>query len=181
MDAARQREMPAALRHAPPVPTRTPLSFGSVGDDLAERLVINATSVPLVAQPGLAGDAQIMELVRGDEVAVLERDEGWLNVLTPTGAAGWIQSIVAGSGEVVDGHAGPTPASARPVPASPQVQAPIDLAALFAAARAQGPTPVHQAAEPPSEAPPDPDSDAPSGRDRTRSPRQRPRQDPGPA
>jgi len=117
MDVGQHRVLPAAVLRAPSHP-RTTLTFGSVPDDLDDRRTITAQAANLFGEPGDGGGQPLLRLERGDEVAILDRDEGWLNVLTPTGVAGWLPAADL---------------EARPVIAIAAPDAPLDLADLLAA------------------------------------------------
>jgi hypothetical protein len=92
MDQARvARVMPAALQPAPP--RRTPLTFGGTSADLSDRRLIRSAVVGLLDQPDPVG-RHVAELEHGDEVEILETVEPWANVLTPTGLAGWLPTVV---------------------------------------------------------------------------------------
>ena len=92
MDQARTtRVMPAALQPAPP--RRTPLTFGGTTADLSDRRLIRSAVVGLLDQPDPVG-RHVAELEHGDEVEILETVEPWANVLTPTGVAGWLPTVV---------------------------------------------------------------------------------------
>ena len=144
VEVGHHRELPAALQYAPPVPTRTPLAFGSLAGDLDDRLTIHVPTVDLVGQPGGAGPERIDRLERGDEVAVLDRVDDWLNVLTPTGVAGWIPAGAASAATSSPGEAPVAPVWPTPAPggwssAPAAADAPLDLAALLAAGRRHDP------------------------------------------
>jgi len=135
-----QRALPA-VRHLAPPPARAPLAFGGVPADLNDRRLVIA-SVGLLDQPDDAGGRQLVQLERGDEVAIMDREAGWLNVVTPTGEAGWLQeTALAANAEDLERSAPPLswPQGAAPgVPfpsAAPRPDEPVDLAALLAAGR----------------------------------------------
>jgi hypothetical protein len=71
---------------APP-PARAALAFGGVPNDLDDRRLVQAAGVGLLDQPGADLGRRLTLLERGDEVAIIDRDGDWLNVLTPTGEA----------------------------------------------------------------------------------------------
>ncbi len=135
-----QRALPAVRQLAPP-PARAPLAFGGVPADLDDRRLVIA-SAGLLDQPDEAGGRRLIELERGDEVAIMDREPGWLNVLTPTGEAGWLrETALAANAEDLERSAPPLswPQGATPaVPfasAAPRPDEPLDLAALLAAGR----------------------------------------------
>jgi hypothetical protein len=158
VEVGQRRVMPAALRYSPP-PSRTPLAFGGVPDDLGDRGVIGA-GVDLIDQPDQAAGQRVVGLEPGDEVAILDRGGGWLNVLTPTGAAGWLPSAAV-SGRPVDIAAPDWSAQPAAAPrATPSVgEEPLDLADFLAARRSLEPIP------------PTPAEDEPPGPLRSRRPR----------
>lgn len=74
-------------------PARTARLFSERIDEVVERMVVRYDRVALLDRPDEAlGRTQEM-LDQGDEVGVLERDEIWANVTTPTGLAGWIPAM----------------------------------------------------------------------------------------
>ena len=147
MDQARARVMPEAFRLSPPA--RVPLTFGGAPADLSDRRVIlSAAAVGLLAQADAAG-RRLAELEHGDQVEILETEGQWANVLTPTGLAGWLPTVVlaeltggtVGSGRQTDVDAALDARPGEPaVPATPTTPAtpadqPLDLAAYLAARR----------------------------------------------
>ena len=149
MDQARvARVMPVALQPAPP--RRTPLTFGGTTADLSDRRLIRSAVVGLLEQPDPVG-RHVAELEHGDEVEILETVEPWANVLTPTGLAGWLPTVVlidpaagaAASGVEaalaagLDPRLDPRLESPPEQPGSPTspADAPLDLAAYLAARR----------------------------------------------
>ena len=86
---SRDRVLPAAAWVAPPS-GRAPLAFGGAPADLSERRRIQWEGFALLDQPDEATGRRLLELERGDEVAILDHDDRWVNVLTPTGVAGWL-------------------------------------------------------------------------------------------
>jgi hypothetical protein len=145
VDQARvARVMPAALQPAPP--RRTPLTFGGTTADLSDRRLIRSAVVGLLDQPDPAG-RHLAELEHGDEVEILETVEPWTNVLTPTGLAGWLPTVVlidpaaavaaSGVGAALAAGLDPGLEAPRKEPGSPASPAdePLDLAAYLAARR----------------------------------------------
>ncbi|TAK01441.1 MAG: hypothetical protein EPO36_05270 [Chloroflexota bacterium] len=151
-----ERALPLGLRIAGP-PARTPLAFGGAPADLDDRRLVRHDGVALLDRPDEAGGRRLSQLERGDEVAVLEREAGWVNVLTPTGEAGWLpEAVLATSGAAQersratpDRHAMASGAAASSVagsritasPAAAPPDEPLDLAALLAAGHRGGPEP----------------------------------------
>jgi len=88
-DESRDRIMPATAWVAPP-PARAPLAFGGVPSDLSDRGRIRSEGFGLLDQPDDDIGRRVFDLEGGDEVAILDRDGRWVNVLTPTGIAGWL-------------------------------------------------------------------------------------------
>jgi hypothetical protein len=92
-----ERALPLGLRVAGP-PARTPLAFGGAPADLDDRRLVRLDGVALLDRPDEADGRRLSQLERGDEVAVLEGEAGWVNVLTPTGEAGWLpEAALAGT------------------------------------------------------------------------------------
>ncbi|HEX4897083.1 MAG TPA: hypothetical protein VFV53_01840, partial [Candidatus Limnocylindrales bacterium] len=151
MDQTRARVLPAALQPIPP--RRTPLAFGGSADDLSRRRIVRSAAVGLLDQPDAAA-RHVAELEHGDEVEILETIEPWVNVLTPTGLAGWLPTVVlidpaanaaasrveaalaAGLDPRLDPRLG-APAEEPGSPTSPADE-PLDLAAYLAARRHTG-------------------------------------------
>jgi hypothetical protein len=145
IELGQHRTLPAHMV-APP-PARAALAFGGVPNDLDERRLVQAASVGLLDQPGADVGRRLTQLERGDEVAIIDRDGDWLNVLTPTGEAGWLpESALAAGDEALGasvhpawqtaGHAAESSAASTPT------DQPFDLAALLAAGRPRDPGPV---------------------------------------
>jgi hypothetical protein len=150
MDQTRVRVLPAALQ---PIPTRrAPLAFGGTSADLSDRRVVRSAAVGLLDQPDPAAQ-HVTELEGGDEVEILETVGLWANVLTPTGLAGWLPTVVLA--EPVEGTAGPSleigddagfgaalkVRYAEASVAATPIDEPLDLAAYLAARRHTDPRP----------------------------------------
>jgi hypothetical protein len=135
MDQARvARVMPAALQPAPQ--RRTPLTFGGTTADLSDRRLIRSAVVGLLDEPDPVG-RRVAELEQGDEVEILETVELWANVLTPTGLAGWLPTVVLaepGAGTAPEAGVDVGSGVALDPPHAP-VDEPLDLAAYLAARR----------------------------------------------
>ena len=69
------------------------LAFATPGDSATERLVVRYDLVQLLDRPDEALGVPHGELNSGDEIDVLERDDIWTRVQTPTGRAGWIPTM----------------------------------------------------------------------------------------
>jgi hypothetical protein len=148
MDQARARVLPAALQPIPP--RRAPLAFGGTAADISDRRVVRSAVVGLLDQPDAAA-RHVAELEHGDEVEILETVDLWANVLTPTGLAGWLPTVVlidpaadaAASGVEaalavgLDPRLDPRLEAPPEEPSIPTSQAdePLDLAAYLAARR----------------------------------------------
>ncbi|MEW5992539.1 MAG: hypothetical protein AB1736_14515 [Chloroflexota bacterium] len=132
---------PPVARHVVAPPARAPLAFGGVPTDLDDRRVVRIAGAALLDRPDEATGQRVLELEPGDEVAILDRENGWLNVLTPTGVAGWLSEaqLPDATGAVPPPASRPEPA-VGPVPGSPVAapDEPLDLAALLAAGRPDG-------------------------------------------
>jgi hypothetical protein len=145
VEVGQHRTLPAHMV-APP-PARAALAFGGVPNDLDDRRLVQAAGVGLLDQPGADLGRRLTQLERGDEVAIIDRDGDWVNVLTPTGEAGWLpESALAAGGEALGASgqpAGPTEGQTLgPRAASTPPDQPFDLAALLAAGRPRDPGPV---------------------------------------
>ena len=149
MDQTRARVLPAALQPIPP--RRAPLAFGGTAADLSDRRVVRSAAVGLLDRPDGAA-RHVAELEHGDEVEILETVEPWTNVLTPTGLAGWLPTVVlmdpatnaAASGVEAALAAGLDPRLDPRLEAPPEesgspttspADEPLDLAAYLAARR----------------------------------------------
>jgi hypothetical protein len=148
MDQMRARILPTALQPAPP--RRTPLTFGGTTADRSDRRLIRSAVVGLLDQPDPVG-RHVAELEHGDEVEILETVEPWANVVTPTGLAGWLPTVVlidpaadaaasgveaalaAGLDPRLDPRLGAPPK--EPGSAASPADEPLDLAAYLAARR----------------------------------------------
>jgi hypothetical protein len=80
------------------------LAFATPGDAVTERLVVRYDLVQLLDRPDEALGAPHDELNSGDEVEVLERDDIWTRVQTPTGRAGWIPAMTLASADALAGE-----------------------------------------------------------------------------
>lgn len=89
-----------------PRPDRARLAFATPGDEVAERFVVRYDLVQLLDRPDEALGIPQGELDSGDEVEVLERDDIWTRVQTPTGRAGWIPAMTLASADALAGEPG---------------------------------------------------------------------------
>jgi hypothetical protein len=97
-----------------PRPERARLAFATPGDEIAERLVVRYDLVQLLDRPDEALGIPHAELNSGDEVEVLERDDIWTRVQTPTGRAGWIPAMpLASAGSLAYEPGAETPPAAE--------------------------------------------------------------------
>lgn len=156
LDLAARRPVPA-VRHAAPPPIRTPLAFGRAPANLEDRRLVVAL-VDLLDQPDEAAGRRLAGLEPGDEVAIMDQADGWVNVLTPTGEAGWLAAPAVAAPLLTASARGaahseppvkPQPTTQQPAVhepgtavAGPRPDEPLDLAALLAAGRS------HQSPEP---------------------------------
>jgi hypothetical protein len=145
VEVGQHRTLPAHMV-APP-PARAALAFGGVSNDLDDRRLVQAAGVGLLDQPGADLGRRLTQLERGDEVAIIDRDGDWLNVLTPTGEAGWLPESALAAGDEALGPsgqpAGPTEGQTLGLrAASTPPDQPFDLAALLAAGRPRDPGPA---------------------------------------
>jgi hypothetical protein len=145
VELGQHRMLPAHMIALPPA--RAALAFGGVPNDLDDRRLVQAAGVALLDQPGADLGRRLTQLERGDEVAIIDRDGDWLNVLTPTGEAGWLpESALAAGGEALGASGQPAGQTEGPTlgpgAASTPPDPPFDLAALLAAGRPRDPGPV---------------------------------------
>jgi hypothetical protein len=146
--------------------TRPTRVFAEPTEVIGERLVVRY-GVPLLNQPDEAFGRVLENLGSGDQVEILDHGEIWANVITPTGAAGWVPSATLGptagrrAGDGEDAAHAPEPGE------SPQVAEPPTLEALLEAARRArmdaGHQPVTDANESAGQAPPAPDDGQENG------------------
>jgi hypothetical protein len=120
---------PAAMLRA-----RPPRVFAEPTDVLGERMAVRY-GVPLLNRPDEAFGRALENLASDDQVEILDRGDIWANVITPSGAAGWVPtatlSPTAGKGDPDDEE----PALALASGASPQAVEPPSLEMLFEASR----------------------------------------------
>jgi hypothetical protein len=136
--------------------TRPTRVFAEPTEMIGERLIVRY-SVPLLNRPDEAFGRVLQNLGSGDQIEILDRGEIWANVITPTGAAGWVPSATLGptTGRRGGGEdAAPGLGSA----VSPAAVEPPTLEALLEAARRAridaGREPVTDADESAGHAPP---------------------------
>jgi hypothetical protein len=103
LDLTPRRPLPS--RFVAPPPSRTPLAFGGVPSDLDDRRLVQGSGISLLDQPGEGAGRSLLQLELGDEVAIIGRDGPWVNVLTPTGEAGWLPDTFASPGVRAEGAA----------------------------------------------------------------------------
>jgi hypothetical protein len=84
-----------------PRPERARLAFAAPGDAVAERLFVRYDLVQLLDRPDEALGIPQGELNAGDEVEVLERDDIWTRVQTPSGRAGWVPAMTLMSADAL--------------------------------------------------------------------------------
>ncbi len=114
--------------------TRPARVFAEPTEVLGERMAVRY-GVPLLNQPDESFGRALGNLSSGDQVEILDHGELWANVITPTGAAGWVPTATLGppSGERetdAQGSAGSTEPAA-----APQDVEPPSLEALLEATR----------------------------------------------
>jgi hypothetical protein len=85
------------------------LAFATPGDAVTERLVVRYDLVQLLDRPDEALGVPHAELNSGDEIEVLERDDIWTRVQTPTGRSGWIPAMTLASADALGESDGETP------------------------------------------------------------------------
>jgi hypothetical protein len=132
-------------------PARTPHVFSERIDEVVHRMLVRYDSVPLLDRPDEALGRTQEVLDQGDEVGVLERDEVWANVTTPSGRAGWIPAMALAApvpppATSEESLAAPVEFEREPAPAPDDRLGLESLLAAIAAAR-------HEGGEPPSEIP----------------------------
>jgi len=117
--------------------TRPVRVFTESTEVLGERMVVRY-GVPLLNQPDEAFGRSRENLTSGDQVEILDHGEIWANVITPSGAAGWVPSATLGplSGERLTAVEGPAQA-VEPGGAAEDVQPPSLEMLLDAARRAR--------------------------------------------
>lgn len=97
-----------------PRPDRAPrLAFATPGDAVTERLVVRYDLVQLLDRPDEALGVPHGELNSGDEVEVLERDDIWTRVQTPTGRSGWIPAMTLATADALGEPGAETPLGAE--------------------------------------------------------------------
>jgi Bacterial SH3 domain len=115
-------------------PARLPVVFATPVEDLAERLQVRYDGVPLLDRPDDVLGQTIGELDSGDEVEILEREEIWARVRTPSGTAGWTPTMALSDVEIAVAEPAPDPGPLALANSSDE-QPPLE--ALFAAIAAK--------------------------------------------
>ena len=153
--AAARFELP---RDAAPAPqeARDRLAFVDTVDEVTERMVVRYDVVPLLDRPDEAQGRPQEQLDSGDEVVVLEREEVWARVRTPTAREGWIPTMTLTSPDafVEEPEAAVEAVGVDDGPALDDAPALEALLAMAAARRAQ----ADGTAPPPEEPPPIPEA-----------------------
>jgi hypothetical protein len=126
--AIRAAEPAAILR------TRPARTFREATDLLGERTVVRF-GVPLLNRPDEAYGRTLEDLVSGDQVEILEQGAVWTNVITPSGAAGWVPTATLAPTAAANDAGGEDPALALEPRATPQEVEPPSLEMLLEAAR----------------------------------------------
>jgi hypothetical protein len=135
--------------------TRPARVFAESTEVLGERMVVRY-GVPLLSRPDEAFGRAREHLTSGDQVEILDRGEIWANVITPSGAAGWVPSATLGpvSGERVTSDEDPAQAL-EPRGAAQHVAPPSLEMLLEAARRAREEAAREEAARAPTSTPPE--------------------------
>jgi hypothetical protein len=126
--AIRAAEPAAILR------TRPARTFREATDLLGERTVVRF-GVPLLNRPDEAYGRTLEDLVSGDQVEILEQGAVWTNVITPSGAAGWVPTATLAPTAAANDAGGEDPALALEPRATLQEVEPPSLEMLLEAAR----------------------------------------------
>ena len=134
---------PAAVLRARPARL-----FAEPTEVLGERMVVRY-GVQLLNRPDEPFGRIMGDLANGDQVEVLEQGDIWSNVITPSGAAGWVPTATLLPLTIVTDGDGDSPAPETE--ASPQDVEPPTLETLFEATRRAREEGAHE-------------PDAPSGR-----------------
>jgi hypothetical protein len=126
MRAVRAAEPAAALR------VRPARVFAQPTEELGERMLVRY-GVPLLNRPDEPFGRIMGDLANGDQVEVLDQGEIWSNVITPSGAAGWVPTATLIPSTIVSDGERDDPALESE--ASTQHDPPPSLETLFEAAR----------------------------------------------
>jgi hypothetical protein len=108
--------------------------FAEPTDLLGERMIVRY-GVPLLNRPEEEFGRVLEELASGDQVEILDHGDIWANVITPSGAAGWVPSATLGPPAGGRDDEGEDPALAVDPALSPPDAEPLSLEALLEAAR----------------------------------------------
>jgi len=126
--AIRAAEPAAILRTRPARTFREPTGL------LGERTVVRF-GVPLLNRPDEAYGRTLEDLISGDHVEILEQGAVWTNVITPSGAAGWVPTATLSPSAGAHDTDGEDPALALEPRGTPQQVEPPSLEMLLEAAR----------------------------------------------
>jgi hypothetical protein len=127
----------SAIRSAPAgstIRTRPARAFAEPTEVLGARTVVRY-GVPLLNRPDEAFGRALGNLASGDQVEILDHGDIWANVITPSGAAGWVPSATLGPMAGKRDGDGEDPAHGLEPGASPPDVEPPSLETLFEAAR----------------------------------------------
>jgi hypothetical protein len=108
--------------------------FAEPTDLLGARMVVRY-GVPLLNRPEEEFGRVLEELTSGDQVEILDHGDIWANVITPSGAAGWVPSATLGPTAGGRDDEGEIPALAVDPALSPPDAEPPSLEALLEGAR----------------------------------------------
>jgi hypothetical protein len=108
--------------------------FAEPTDLLGERMVVRY-GVPLLNRPEEEFGRVLEELASGDQVEILDHGDIWANVITPSGAAGWVPSATLGPTTARRDDEGEDPAVAVDPALSSHDAEPPSLEALLEEAR----------------------------------------------
>jgi hypothetical protein len=126
MRAIRAAEPAAVLR------ARPARLFAEPTEVLGERMVVRY-GVQLLNRPDEPFGRIMGDLANGDQVEILEQGDIWSNVITPSGAAGWVPTATLIPSTIVSNGEGDSPALESE--ASTQHDEPPTLETLFEATR----------------------------------------------
>jgi SH3 domain-containing protein len=118
-------------------PSHLPLVFAGPIDETTERMRVRYDGVPLLDRPDDVIGRTYAELDGGDEVEVLERDELWARVRTPSGQAGWVLSMTISALPAETAEDDPVAADTTQPEPPPSVDEPPTLESLLEAIVAQ--------------------------------------------
>jgi hypothetical protein len=124
-------DAPKHGRTVAPPPARAPLVFSDPGADLAERRMVRYDGVQLLDQPSEVYGQTQAEANSGDEVEIIQVEDVWASVVTPSGLTGWLLTMTLTTRPDDVAAEVPADAAAEQAAAGQVADEPVPLEALL--------------------------------------------------